>query len=590
MKNSRKDDSELLTQGKSMKTKIKTEDLTMFGELSVREIANYARLEKRGYRPNEVFEADKHGWPADWEGRLILGLTFHYNMTGRKPAYLKEIIDEIPAHLNEKGYFGRICKDGEANEQQLAGHSWYVRGLLEYYKSTEDDSVLKLIEQVRDNLYLPIKDNFLTYPLTLEEIKNPTVWELSHPQSKNKNHAKSIDTGCAFIALDGVTALMEFYKSKELEEMASIMVDRFSQVRLQECNVQTHATLSALRGTLRYYEYSNDQKGLDLAIKVFGDYKEQAWTEHYGNFNWWGKPRWTEPCAIVDSFIVASWLWRLTGEIQYLEDAQHIYHNAAATAQRATGAMGTDYCLGADLLKYEPYNEDQLDMRFVRPRTYEVDWCCTMRAGEFFNEAFRTSFFTDGNSVSLGFFNNCVADLKLDAGKVKIQEKTNYPYGGVFDFAILESDIRDDITLKIFIPSLWRGKDVVEVKLGDTTKSIKVENDCFAISFIPTKNLQLSFDVGIKSHTMGLINKENIHGDFSFRHGPMILAVDCDVEDIFNPVSTHEPIAKLARDTKLEYIGDGVWESKGDELKLSPLYNINRIPTATTARQALFTV
>ncbi len=68
----------------------------------------------------------------------------------------------------------------------------------------------------------------------------------------------------------------------------------------------------------------------------------------------------------------------------------------------------------------------------------------------------------------------------------------------------------------------------------------------------------------------------------------MILAVDCDIEDIFNPVSTHEPIAKLARDTKLDYIGNGVWESKEDKLKLSPLYNINRIPTPKTARQALF--
>ena len=76
-------------------------------------------------------------------------------------------------------------------------------------------------------------------------------------------------------------------------------------------------------------------------------YTSEAWTEAYGNYNWFGAPRWTEPCAIIDSFIVTTTLWKLTRDVQYLEDAHHIYFNALCHGNRINGSFGSDICTGA---------------------------------------------------------------------------------------------------------------------------------------------------------------------------------------------------------------------------------------------------
>ena len=575
-------------KGESMKSILDVETVSMKGELAVRQLLNYSRLEGKWYRPDEVFEADQHGWPADWEGRCILALSLHAKMTGRFPAYLDEIVDRIGDYTNEKGYFGKICENGYANEQQLAGHSWLVRGLLEYHKLTGKANAIKHIEDVMTNLLLPTTDNFKTYPLTVEEISRPTGWELSHPQSKTKSHAKSIDTGCGFIMLDGATALLEFYKTDELKELCEIMVDRFGKVQLQECNVQTHATLSAVRGALRYYECTGEKHALDIAIRIFDDYKREAWTEHYGNFNWWGKPRWTEPCGIIDSYIIAAWLWRLTDNAQYIEDAHHIFYNAGISSQRVNGAFGNDYCLGADLLKYEPWNDGNIDMRFVIPRTYEIYWCCTMRAGELFEKAFATIFAAENNTVHLAFYHNCEATLSLQSGNIKIKETTGYPYEGNIQLEILESNISEPIDFKIHVPDLWRTNDAAVVKINDKPVEILVEEGCFSIPIIPEVGATLSVEFGIKFHVMKVQNpKENIHGNHSFRHGPMMLAVDCDLENIDQEKHSHAPVS-LPENTEFEYIGKGSWKLKDGSVILSPLCRIDRIPTIKTARQALF--
>ena len=47
-------------------------NITLTGELAFRLGRNYSRLEDPMYRAAEIFQADKQGWPGDWEGRTIL--------------------------------------------------------------------------------------------------------------------------------------------------------------------------------------------------------------------------------------------------------------------------------------------------------------------------------------------------------------------------------------------------------------------------------------------------------------------------------------------------------------------------------------
>ena len=52
-------------------------------------------------------------------------------------------------------------------------------------------------------------------------------------------------------------------------------------------------------------------------------YLRHGMSENYGCYNWLDRfDTWTEPCAIVDAYIVATQLWRLTGEARYRDMAE----------------------------------------------------------------------------------------------------------------------------------------------------------------------------------------------------------------------------------------------------------------------------
>ena len=48
--------------------------------------------------------------------------------------------------------------------------------------------------------------------------------------------------------------------------------------------------------------------------KRFKLYVEEGSTENHMNYNWFGRPTHTEPCAFIDAFMVAVQLWQLTGQ------------------------------------------------------------------------------------------------------------------------------------------------------------------------------------------------------------------------------------------------------------------------------------
>ena len=54
------------------------------------------------YRAAEIFQADKQGWPGDWEGRTILALCLHERISGRKAAFLAKFMEAYAMEENEK--------------------------------------------------------------------------------------------------------------------------------------------------------------------------------------------------------------------------------------------------------------------------------------------------------------------------------------------------------------------------------------------------------------------------------------------------------------------------------------------------------
>ena len=340
-------------------------------EISERIELNCKRLsDDKYYQIDEVFSPVDYDWYGDKEGRALLAFVSHYKISGKKIPCMEQMYKKFPEKLNEKGYLG-IVSENIIYEQQLAGHSWLLRGICEHYEQFSDKESLYYIKSIINNLYMPKKGKFSTYPTDRSYENNGGVsgsetgtfgiWRLSS------------DIGCAFICIDGLSHAYKVLRSEELSALIEEVSDVFLSIDKYDLKAQTHATLTAARGLMRMYTLTGKDKYLNGAKSVYDLYTNGGgMTYTYQNLNWWQRPdTWTEPCAIIDSLILSLELFKATNEEDYRRYAARIFHNGFATLQRDNGGAGTDtlVCSGSPL-------------NYLAAQMYEAYFCCTMRLAE----------------------------------------------------------------------------------------------------------------------------------------------------------------------------------------------------------------
>lgn len=339
-------------------------------ELQDRIALNYRRLSTGDYYSiDEIFSPEDYDWYGDKEGRALLAFLCHYKISGKTIPCMEQMLAQLNAHLNPQGYFGPIWEQ-EIQEQQLSGHSWLLRGLCEHYEIFGDDFSLQAVRRITENLYLPIRGRFSSYPIERSLAKEGGVsgsqigildgWILSS------------DVGCAFMSIDGLSHAYKITKDPRIKALLDEMTAVYLSIDKVALQAQTHCTLTAARGMVRMYQETGDEAYLSGAKVIAKLYFEGGGiTATYQNLNWWGRPdSWTEPCAIVDSLMLAGELYQLTAEDYYRTLAARIYHNGLATAQRDNGGAGTDSGV-------VEAGTDTLCMGM-----YEAFFCCTMRLAE----------------------------------------------------------------------------------------------------------------------------------------------------------------------------------------------------------------
>lgn len=339
-------------------------------ELQDRIALNYRRLSTGDYYSiDEIFAPEDYDWYGDKEGRALLAFLCHYKISGKAIPCMEQMLAQMNEHLNPQGYFGPIWEQ-EIQEQQLSGHSWLLRGLCEHYEIFGDDFSLQAVRRITENLYLPIRGRFSSYPIERSLAKEGGVsgsqigildgWILSS------------DVGCAFMSIDGLSHAYKITKDPRIKALLDEMTAVYLSIDKVALQAQTHCTLTAARGMVRMYQETGDEAYLSGAKAIAKLYFEGGgMTATYQNLNWWGRPdSWTEPCAIVDSLMLAGELYKLTAEDYYRTLAARIYHNGLATAQRDNGGAGTDSGV-------VEAGTDTLCMGM-----YEAFFCCTMRLAE----------------------------------------------------------------------------------------------------------------------------------------------------------------------------------------------------------------
>lgn len=370
--------------------------------------ANLKRISGTHYSASIVYEMSDH-WPGDYVGRAILALVSHYKISQQIPPNLKEIIGLLPSKLNKDGYLGPLLDLTAINEQQLSGHSWFLRGLLEYYEAFKDEYILSVCKSIIYNLYLPIKEKIKDYPIVRN---NNNVGGVSGESTSIINGwLLSSDIGCAFISLDGISHYYQLSKDSNVKKLLDAMIDVHNKIDFVTLKCQTHATLSSARGILRLFETTNEKKYLDRVIEIFDLYIEKGMTLNFENYNWFSRiDTWTEPCAVVDSFILAAKLYELTKDEKYKTLARRIYFNGLSFSQRSNGGAGPNTCV-------------TLKNKILKVSMYEADFCCTMRYAEglfYINKYARLLNWNDKKEIEIDKFGRRFVDDRLI---VKIDDK-----------------------------------------------------------------------------------------------------------------------------------------------------------------------
>lgn len=530
------------------------------GDLYERVRANLQRLHGEEYEPEQVFMPDSYDWPGDNEGRTMLALALGAQAAHGEALYLEGIWSRIPERLNSKGYFGKVLPEGVFDEQQLSAHSWFLRSLVELYLWKGEERFLDRIRQVVDHLLLPARGHYRNYPCLPEErtVGGEAIGELAGGMVRN--WYLSTDIGCAFIMLDGATHAYTVLPSEPLRQLVEEMIDKYLTIDLIAIKAQTHATLSALRGILRYTETTGSMKYLADVERIYALYRSEGMTENFANYNWFGRPDWTEPCAIVDSFIVAVGLWKMTGRSGYLDDAHAIYYNGLAHAQRHNGGFGCDICAGAR----SPWLHSHSDL-------YEASWCCTMRGGEGLARAVEYMYFVEGDTVTIPFYHDNVVRIVRPVGETVVKLSTAYPHTGAVQLEVISSSTDLPLTVRLYIPG-WADVESAQLKADGVNQSVQPNDGFVTYSLEPKskRKLELQFDIGLRWTAMQ--NRHSIADYTAAWHGPLLLQ-SVPADNKWSPQMTQTAKGGITAGFGFQALGGGSYRAEdGSGVVLRPVY------------------
>ncbi len=480
------------------------EDITP-GDGLLQKRARYTFDMYKAYTPKHVLtlnysnEPSDKAFPGDTIGRYILSATLLSRaLHEQEPQTLKDVMAALPGMLNADGYLGWVLPKDRADETGLSNVMW-SNGLTEYCLWKNDDLALKLDRNVFAQIILPIGEAY-EYYYSPEKSDNKIKWV----------HCTG-DTAQAFGIIDPASRGYALFPSPELKQEINELIRLYRKIDPVSIHAQTHAVLFTTRGILRWCEVEPNAEHLDFAESLYGRYRQFAMTENYENYNWFGRPEWTEGCAIVDSFTVAVRLWRLTGKTEYLKDAQLILFNGLLANQK-DGDFGTNSCVG-------PNNEIFLKPGQIAP------WCCSVWGGKGLARAMQYSYFRLGDGVAVTIPGNSTVTVRLPDGLLTLEQTTGYPYGDGVRFRVLASESGGKRMLALFLPS-WINRDSTAVTVNGQNSEYPIVDDFLRIERVMKPGDVVEVQFKQMSGVAPLLRPERTPGFHRYMHGPLVLGAD----------------------------------------------------------------
>ncbi|MBN1853467.1 MAG: glycoside hydrolase family 127 protein [Pirellulales bacterium] len=247
-------------------------------------------------------------WPGDQIGRWFSLLSAAEQYGWSTAAYRRRMIaDRVLPLQNQHGYFGPELPFDQKDLRILSGNAFALRGLMDAYEDTRDPRFINAARRMRDYF-----EN--TYP----------SW---HAASDGRVH--EFWGHC----LDGLVKLYQLDNNGQALDLARRIAGRVGRT------AHTHHSLSMMRGMV---DLSNATHEPDMLVPV-RDYL--TWCRENRLISG-GVPetmpssKQDEGCALADYVVLNLMMFETTGELTYLEDAEHVLVNHFFMNQFPSGGFG----------------------------------------------------------------------------------------------------------------------------------------------------------------------------------------------------------------------------------------------------------
>lgn len=288
-------------------------------------------------------------YSGDLSGRYIGALALM--PTAGKSANFDALVTALLPYQRPDGRFGNASIEFSAaaikmeHMALLWGNGRLLVGLLEYQAANPKPEVLETAKKLGDFLCSVRAE--CAKPDAIERVKN----------------LGAAGTICFTQSIEGLVMLAQAANEPRYLGEAAAIAGSFDTRRGEQ---HSHGYLTTLRGILMLYEATKEAKWLDTVRECYAQLVASPDLQAYGGVQefFGGKGVRDEGCSEADFLRLSLQLWRVTGEAEYLNRAEHILVNQFYVSQFATGDFGHHVYFHRGLAPFQGVGR--------------AWWCCTM--------------------------------------------------------------------------------------------------------------------------------------------------------------------------------------------------------------------
>ena len=524
------------------------ESTAAIGEFSHRMTLTKDRLTSGKYKPEftpEFILADVdidladprrfYNYSGDLSGRYIEVLS-PYCSDG-DCSHLTGIVKEVLKHQHSDGRFGDSSlvftekQIGKDHMPLLWGNGRLLVGLLEYYDQNSDNEVLTAARRLGD--------------FFVDSYKEVT------PEVSKRLEG---------LGADGIICFTQYVEP--LVKLSHVTGDpKYAEVAAKVYPVlpprgilHSHGYLTTLRGVLDLYEYDKNEEHLKYVINSYteliasDDYTiYRSVKEYFG-----GRGDRDEGCSTADFIRLSLHLYKLTGDLSYLERAEHGMYNALFFNQFFTG----------------DYGHHRIDHISSTSEIFNAAWwCCTM-SGLRVMQIIQKEYFVENNNGEIKV--NLYPDTDYSDDNISL----SLSRGAINnDFHVLNihiDKVNDIRKLMLRRPS-WISD--AEVYLNDEKLDSKLESGYYSIDNELNRGdvlqFRMKYSINIITPDKKILPVDAIAEAVSgaLCYGPYIMAIDNDLDytflaepnnnDIYsNTITNASAVEDMKNITSESFVGD----------------------------------